>query len=193
MPPASRTSRIPAAKSHGESARSPKSVETSGGNPREIERRSTRAANAGDLALHGGKLIAKFRGIAATRMRNAAADDALGQIAPPRDAQAPLVQKSTAAALGREQLITHGIEYDARDWQAVLHDSDRDREQRNAVEEIGGAIQGINHPVVRSVGTFDRPALFHDEAEGGTGLGKFAIDHVFRAAVGIGNKIRRAF
>src|SRR3546814_5479823 len=63
---------------------------------------------------------------------------------------------------------------------------------RNAVQEIGGAVERIDDPVMLAVPGLDAAALFHDEAEIGAQLGQFLLQDLFRLAVGGRNEIRRA-
>lgn len=67
---------------------------------------------------------------------------------------------------------------------------DRDGELRDAVQEVGGAVQGIDDPGVALVGALTGAALFADEAVAGPGLGEVLVEDLFRALVGERDEIR---
>ena len=124
-------------------------------------------------------------------MGNAAAHDAVGEFAARRDAQPPLVQISAAALLGDVELVAHRIVNNARFRNAVLHQRDRDREQRNSVHEVGGAVERIDHPLVRRIAARHPAALLHQESELRPCSRQFPMQDFFRAPVGGGDEISR--
>ena len=70
---------------------------------------------------------------------------------------------------------------------------DGNAELRNAVQEIGGAVERIDDPGVRLVGAFAAAAFLADEAVARTRLVEFRVERLLGAAVGGGDEIRRAF
>src|ERR1700681_921197 len=128
----------------GRQAALPKAVETAGGDPGEIERGSASAAYPGDGALHLREFRAEALGVSASTMWDAATNDAVRELLPRRHAKTAVVEIGSLAALAHIHLVVDGIVDDARDRRAFPHQRDRDREQRNAVEEIGGAVERID-------------------------------------------------
>ena len=63
------------------------------------------------------------------------------------------------AALGGEHLVAGRIVDQARHQLAVAFERDRDGEERDAVQEIGGAVERINDEAVGAVGAFHLAAL----------------------------------
>ena len=63
---------------------------------------------------------------------------------------------------------------------------------RNAVQKIHCAVQRIDDPAVRLVGTIDRTGLLHLEPIAGTRLGEFLEQGLFCAVIGGSHKIARA-
>ena len=95
--------------------------------------------------------------VAAPEERNAGADQRVGQMAARRDAQAPVVDIGAGALLGPEHLVAQRLVDDAGDDLAVALERDRDREMRDAVQEIGGAVERIDDPAVMRVGALRLP------------------------------------
>ena len=62
---------------------------------------------------------------------------------------------------------------------------------RNAVQEIGGAIDGIDDEAMGLVLAFDRAAFLAQETIAGPGLGQFFDQDLFGALVGAGHEIAR--
>ena len=124
-------------------------------------------------------------------MRQAAANHAFVELAPAGDAQPLVVEERALAALGDVELVIGGIVDHAGDDDAVALQADRDRELRNAVQEVGGAVEGIDDPGVALVGAFARAAFLADEAVAGPRLGQIGIEQFLGALVGHGDEIRR--
>ncbi len=62
---------------------------------------------------------------------------------------------------------------------------------RNAVKEIGGAVEGIDDPARLAGLAGDRAALLHQEAERGPRALKMLADDLLGPAVGAAHEIRR--
>ena len=84
------------------------------------------------------------------------------------DAQAAVVEEGAAAALGGVELVHGRIVDHAGDDLALPLQRDRDREDRDAVQEVGGAVERIDDPAVLVVLAGDHAALLHQEAVAGT-------------------------
>src|SRR3954447_11012832 len=93
------------------------------------------------------------------------------------------------AAFGAEQLVAQRIEHDAGRQLAMLLERDRDRPVRQAVEEVGGAVERVDDPaVVRRAPGLDA-ALLHDEPVVGTAALELFLDQALGAAVGGGDEV----
>ena len=88
---------------------------------------------------------------------------AVGELAAPGDAQAAVVHEGAAAAFGGVKLVHGRIVDDAGDQLALALQRDRDGEYRDAVQEIGGAVERVDDPAVLVVVAGHRAALFHQE------------------------------
>src|SRR5262249_11814235 len=117
----------------------PGAVQAACGHEGEIERGGAEAAQARHLVLDRRHLGAEHRVVSAPDMRQPAADRALAELAASGDAQPLVVEESTLAALGDIELVIGGVVDHARNDRVVALQSDRDRELRNSVQEIGGA------------------------------------------------------
>ena len=170
----------------------PIGVEAAGRDPGEIERRRAEAAQARDLRLHRGNLLAEQREVAAAEMRQPAGDDRVGEPLPRRDPQAPVVEEGALAALGGEQLVVDRIVDQAGDDRAVALERDRDREMRNAVQEVGGAVERIDDPGDGSCRCPRGAAFLAEEAVARPRLGQFLAQDFLGAPVGRGDEIGRA-
>ena len=60
---------------------------------------------------------------------------------------------------------------------------------RNAVQEIGGAVERIDDEAVGAVGALDLAALLHQEAVAGPGAGQLVEHDLLGAVVGGGDEI----
>ena len=89
--------------------------------------------------------------VAAADMRQAAGDHAVGELAAAGDPQPLVVEEGALAALGDIKLVIGGIVDHAGDDGALALQADRNRKLRNAVQEIGGAVERIDDPGVALV------------------------------------------
>ena len=137
----------------------PIAVEAAGGDKGHVERGRAEPAKPGDPVLDFGHFPARQIVIAASDMRQAAGDHAFIELAAAGDAQPLLVEEGALAALGDVELVIGGIVDHARDDRAFALQADRDRELRNAVQEIRGAVERIDDPGVALVGAFARCRL----------------------------------
>ena len=170
----------------------PIGIEPSGGDPGEIERRRAVTAQTGKVLLRGGDLVTRQRQIAAAPvMRQAAGDHRVGQPLAHRDPDALVVEIRALAALGDEQLLVGRIVGQAGDDGAVALERDRHREMRDAVQEIGGAVERIDDPAMALVGAGAGAAFLAEKAVGRPRLGQFLVDDLLGAAVGGGDEIAR--
>src|SRR6185312_1124343 len=170
----------------------PKTVKPAGGDEGYVERGRAEAAEAGDLVLQRGHLLERELMVAAADMRQPAGDHAFIQLAAAGDAQALVVEEGALAALGDIELVIGGIVDHAGDDRAFARQPDRDRELRDAVQEIGGAVQGIDDPAMALVGAFALSAFLAEEAVAGSRLGEIAAEHLFGALVGERDEIGRS-
>ena len=125
-------------------------------------------------------------------VRDAAADHAVRQLAPRRDAQAAVVEIGALAALGDEELVCRRVVDHAGDEVALALERDRDREDRDAVQEVGGAVERVDVPGVALVGALDGAAFLHDEAVAGPRLRELLEQRGLGLLVGGGDEVARA-
>ena len=95
------------------------------------------------------------------------------------------------AFLGGEEIVGDGIVDHARHHLAFALQPDGDGEMRNAMHEIGGAVDRIDDEAVGLVGAFDRAAFLAQKAIAGPRLGQFLDQDLFGALVGAGDEIGR--
>ena len=71
----------------------------------------------------------------------------------------------------------------------MLLERDRDRPVRQAVQEVGGAVERVDDPaIVRRAAGLDA-ALLHDEAVVGAAALELLLDHVLGPPVGGGDEV----
>jgi len=70
--------------------------------------------------------------------------------------------------------------------------SDRDGEHRDAVQEIGGAVERVDDPAVLVVVAGHRAALFHQERITRPRPRQLGVDDLFGLAVGLADVIARS-
>jgi hypothetical protein len=111
------------------------------------------------------------------------------------------VAEGSLALLGDEELVAHGVVEDARDHLTVgigcsarwaMLEAHGDAENREAVGEVGGAVERIDVPAVGLVES-RAGALFAVDAVLGEGGGEAVEDELFAGAVGLGNEIDIGF
>ena len=116
---------------------------------------------------------------------------ALRNVAAGGDADAAVVVIGALPLFGDENVVGGGIVDHARDHLAFALQPDRDGEDRQAMQEIGGAVERIDVPDVALVGALDRSAFLHHEAIARPRLGQFLEDRALGLAVGDGDEIAR--
>ena len=127
-------------------------------------------------------------------MRNAGGDHGCRELGPGGDPQpAAVVEIGALAALGGEGLLIGGIEDQSRHQLALALERDGDGENRNGVQEVGGAIERIDDPPMRVIGPLDLAALLHQEAVAGARVGQLGEEDLLGAGVGGADEIGRAF
>src|SRR6266852_1127510 len=169
----------------------PIGVDAAGGDPGEIERGRPESPQAGDLVLHGIVLAARERDIAAAGVRERAGDDGVGEPLARRDPQAPIVEIGALAALGGEQLVVRRIVDDAGDDRSFALERNRDREMRDAVQEVQGAVERIDDPAVALVAAFAGAAFLADEPIARPRMLELRAHDILGVPVGAGHEIGR--
>ncbi len=125
-------------------------------------------------------------------MRQPAGDHAVAKVASPGDAQALIVEEGALAALGDVKLVIGRIIDQAGDHGAFALQADRNRELRNAVQKIRGAVERIDDPGVALVVAFADAAFLADKAVARPRLGEVAMQHLLGAMIGHGDEIGRS-
>src|SRR6202035_4946953 len=129
--------------------------------------------------------------IAASDMRASAGDHAFVELAPACDTDALIVEEVALAALGGIEFVIGGIVDHAGNDGSFALKPDRDRKLRNAVQEVGGAVERIDDPGVGLVVARARAAFFTDKAVTGARLGEVLVQHLLGAAIGHGDEVGR--
>ena len=127
--------------------------------------------------------------VAASDMRQSAGHHAFVELAAAGDAQPLIVEEGALAALGDVEVVIGRIVDQAGDHGALALQTDRDRELRDAVQEVGGAVERIDDPGVALVGAFAGAAFLADEAVTRPRLGEVGVEHLLGAPVGHGDEI----
>ena len=126
-------------------------------------------------------------------MRQAAGDHAVAELAPAGDAQPLIVEEGALAALGDIEVVIGRIVDQAGDHGALALQADRNRELRDAVQEIGGAVERIDDPGVALVVAFAGAAFLADEAVARPRLGEIGVQHLLGAASAMVTKLAGPF
>ena len=126
-------------------------------------------------------------------MRQPAGDDGIGEPPAGGGADALLVEEGALAALGGEHLVVRRIVDQTGDYDALTLQRDGNRELRNAVQKIGGAVERIDDPAMALVGALALPAFFAEKAIARARLGELLIERFLGAAVGGADEIGRTF
>src|SRR6185369_9963926 len=150
------------------------------------------AAHPCDLALHRSDFLQAKRQVAAAEMRQPAYDHRVGEPLAPCNAQALIVEKGALAALGGEQVVVRRVVDKAGNDRAFALKRDRDGEVRDAVQEIGGAVERVDDPGMGLVGAVMASAFLAQKAVAGTRLREFLAQNFLSAPVGGGDEIGRS-
>ena len=126
-------------------------------------------------------------------MRDAGDDHAVGELGPCRHPDAPIVEEGALAALGGEHLVACRIVDEAGDQLAVAFERDGDGEERDAVQEVGGAVERIDDEAMGAVGAFHLAMLLEQKAVAGSRAGQLLVQDLLGAGVGGADEVRRAF
>ena len=140
--------RIPAATSQGDRPRSQKPSKR----PAATQARSSAAAPKRRMPATSGMIAGKLlqvAGVVAVPLEgHAGRDHAIGEVLPRRHPEPPVVQEGAAAALGREELVGDRVVDQRRVQLSLPLERDRDGELRDAVQEVGGAVERVDDPAV---------------------------------------------
>ena len=99
----------------------------------------------------------------------AGGDHRRGQFLAGRDAQALVVVIGAMALFGGVEVVGDGIEHHARHKLAFALQPDGDGEVRNAVHEVGGAVDRIDDEAVGGIGALQHAAFLAQETVAGAG------------------------
>jgi hypothetical protein len=122
-------------------------------------------------------------------MRQAAGDDAFVELLAAGDAQAGVVEERARALLGHIELVIGRIVDQAGNHLTFARQTDRDCELRDAVQEVGGAIERVDDPGMALVSTLAVAALLTEEAIARAGLVEVRIEHLLGPLVGEADEI----
>src|SRR5690606_24276319 len=115
------------------------------------ERGAAEPADAGNLRAHLPQDLDPFLEIAVSLIRDAGGNQRFGQVTPSGHTQARVLQPGAAALLGPEGVVGDRLVDHARGdlapalaVQPRLLNRDRDREVRDAVEEVAGSVERVD-------------------------------------------------
>ena len=131
--------------------------------------------------------------VAAAEMRHAGAYNGIRELDAAGDAQAAVIDEGAAAPFGGVELVHRRIVDDAGDQLALSLERDRDGEYRDAVQEIGRAVERVDDPAVLAVIAVDRAAFFHQEGIARPRTRELGVDDFLGLAVGLADIVARTF
>src|SRR6516162_9901836 len=167
----------------------PIGIDAAGRDPCKIERRRSEPAQPGGPFLYRRMLAARQRDIATAGVRQGARNNRFGKPLASRHAQPAIIQEGALAALGGEQLITDGIVDDAGNDRALALERNRDREMRDAVQKVQGAVKRIDDPAMGLVRAFVAAAFLAEEAVARTRRCKLGAQRLLGPTVGRSHEI----
>ena len=126
----------------------PEAVVTAAAHVAQVERGGTGAAQAGGGEHHVAEHAEVGIGEAEVGVGEAGADQALGEFVAHAGADAALVQVRAATARGGEEFVACGVVDHRLGDLAFVLERDRHGILLQAVEEIGGAVERIDDPLV---------------------------------------------
>ena len=103
------------------------------------------------------------------------------------DAQAAIIEVGAAAAAGGEELVMHRVIHDGVLQAIEMADANGDAELRHAVDEVGGAIEGVDDPLEVLIG--NAATFFGEDAVIRVGAVDDLDDGGLGALVDIGDEI----
>ncbi len=174
----------------------PVTVEAAVGDPGEVQRGGAEAADAGDLRHQSRQGAAEgtlTRGGHGAE-RNAGGEHRLAEFTPGGYTQPAFVDERAGALLRPEHLVGGGsIDHAGVDLRRAVglaaFQADADRPVRHAVQEIGRAVQRIDHPAPRPVFRARGTGFLHQEGVSGAGLVQLFLQGLFGADVGLGDEV----
>src|SRR6187455_3174815 len=171
----------------------PEAVEPARSSPSEVKRGSAKPPDSRGGSHDGAQFLEEqiMRGLSA--VRNAGADHRGRELRACCDPDAAIVEKGAFALFGGKGFLIGRIEDESRNQLAFALERDRDGEDWNAMEEIGGAVEWIDDPAMAAVAAFDIAALLHQEAVAWTRAGKFGEENLLGAVVRGADEVGRTF
>src|SRR5690606_28709866 len=127
----------------------PVSIEAACRCPRQVQRRRACAADASHLAHDRLRLPQELSVPRSAPVRDARRDDGISECSACSNPNTPVIQKRTLPLLRCIHLIRDGIVDQPGNKLTLTLEADRNGEQRNAMEEIRGAVERIDDPAVR--------------------------------------------
>ena len=189
-PPASRTSSAPAATSHGAEPLLEVAVEHPGRGPREVEARRAGAPQVLERpqrALEHREVLVEPVALGPER-EPGRADRLLGRAVARPDRLAVAV-RAPAAPRRSTSSPSSGACTTPTTGSPSATSADRHADHREAVQEVGGAVERVDEPadVARA-----RPALLAEERDVGRGIGEHLADRALARRVDVAHPVARA-
>src|SRR6185437_10134031 len=98
--------------------------------------------------------------------------------------QAPIVDVGAETLLRPEHLVLDRIVDSRGDDFAFAFECDRDREMRQAVEEVSRAVEGVDDEAMAGIASRLKPAFFQEKSVIWPGFAEFALEHLFGCEIG---------
>jgi hypothetical protein len=109
------------------------------------------------------------------------------------DPNAAAIQLRTATATGGEFFATNRIEHDRMFELAAIFARNRHREMRNAVNEVGGAVERVDDPAIFGIAGATAASFFAEECVIGVGFSQQRNNFALGCSIDLGNEIVRGF
>jgi hypothetical protein len=125
--------------------------------------------------------------------RKAGADQRVGHPRPLRDAQALVVEEGAAPLRREEEVVSRRVVDDRLLDLVAKGEADRDRVRRQAVDEIGRAVERVDDPDVLAVARAARAArLLGEDAVARVGREQDVDDRRLGGVIDLGDEVVRA-
>lgn len=171
----------------------PIAIHLTRGHHGEVERAGPQTTDT-RRALHD--LMQFFQGLRVAGLadkRQTRGDQAVFHHLARRDAQAAVVVVGTLALFGPVEVVGDRVIGHTGNDLAIAFQRHRAGKHRDAVHEVGGAVDGIDDPAVRLIRAFAQALFFPQKTVAGAQAGQFLEQGGFDALVGGGDEVAGAF
>ena len=167
----------------------PETVVAARGDPGEVERGGARTANAGGGLRHAHEALHVVLEVVALAEGEARADEGAAHFGVFRDADAAVVEEGAFTLDGGEEFVLGDVVDDRDHGFAAAAKRDRDGVLRNAVNEVGGAVDRIDDPHPFALGVAHETAFFREDRVARIGARENVENGLFGGSVRGGHKV----